>query len=161
MHSHIHEFLRAGYEDPSRRRSYIKGYKYRPDYSDGEAAVYTRDGHAVFVARGSKANLFHKDWIGRRGNVANVFGYDIRDSKQYANLAGKRQRLDRDGYDVVALGHSRGGALVDQLNRDKPFRHVFDVDAPSFWHKHSRGENQTSIRSSTDPVSLFNPRPRS
>ena len=159
MHSKIHEFLRSSYAEPSKRRRTIDGYQYNPDYSDAEVAVYTRDGKAVFVARGSKPNLFHSDWSGKRGNIANEFGYDIRESEQYANLSGKRQKLEHDGYgDIVAVGHSRGGALVDELNQDKRFSHVFDVNSPTFWANHERAENQTSIRSALDPASALNPR---
>lgn len=154
----FHEFLRASYAAPAKRQKTISGYVYNPDYSDSEVAVYTRDGKAVFVARGSQPPKWGGDWFGKRGNVANEFGYNIREGDQYANLTSKRQKLDHDGYDVVAIGHSRGAALVDQLNQDKPFSHVFDVNGPDFWDKHDRASNQTSIRSALDPVSATNPR---
>lgn len=154
----FHQFLSASYAPPAKRQRNISGYTYNPDYSDAEVAVYTRDGKAVFVARGSQPPKWGGDWFGKRGNVANEFGYNIREGDQYANLSGKRQKLDHDGYDVVAIGHSRGAALVDQLNQDKPFSHVFDVNGPDFWDKHGRASNQTSIRSALDPVSATNPR---
>ena len=66
--------------------------------------------------------------------------------------------LDKYGEEnIIVFGHSRGSPYLSALNRDKPLKHSITLNKPVAWGDFGKRlpSNETSIRTSRDPVSMF------
>jgi hypothetical protein len=150
----IQEVLENSYRDTEDAPT---GYTLDKDLSDDRIKVYKDMNSDQVIAsyRGSKG---WRDWI---DNARYAYSGDIKTSGTYQE-AKKRQQKVIDKYgakNIIAVGHSRAGKYVEELNKEQPVKEVITYNkavAPQNAFQ-SNPENQTDIRTSTDIVSALSP----
>jgi hypothetical protein len=134
-----------------------KGYVIDKKLSNGRVKVYkdVNSDQALVVHRGSSGT---KDWI---DNVQYGLTGQMKSTETFKKHAKKHQKaLDKYGADnVIAIGHSRAGKYVEELNKDKPVKEVITYNKASgpsdLFRKNPK--NQTDIRTDIDVVSALAP----
>jgi hypothetical protein len=134
-----------------------KGYVIDKDLSDDRVKVYKDlNSNQVIVAhRGSSG---WRDWL---DNARYLFKGDMKNTGTYKEHKKKHDRaLDKYGADnVIAVGHSRAGKYVEELNKDRGVKEVITYNKAAGLHDvlQKNPKNQTDIRTSRDLVSMLNP----
>ena len=137
------------------------GYVIDKELSDGRVKVYKDlNSNQVIVAhRGSSG---WKDWL---DNAYYAATGNIKDSGTYKKHQQKHEKaLDKYGAEnVIAVGHSRAGKYVEELNREVPVKEVLTYNKAVGIHDafQKNPKNQTDIRSSRDLISGLSPFQRS
>jgi hypothetical protein len=133
------------------------GYVIDKELSDGRVKVYKDlNSNQVIVAhRGSSG---WRDWL---DNAYYATTGNIKDSGTYKKHQKKHGKaLDKYGAEnVIAVGHSRAGKYVEELNRDEPVKEVLTYNKAVGVHDafQKNPKNQTDIRSSRDLISGLSP----
>jgi hypothetical protein len=138
-----------------------KGYEIDPELSNGRVKVYKdlNSDQVIVAHRGSRGM---KDWL---DNVRYGLTGNIKNTETYKKHEAKHQKaLDKYGADnVIAVGHSRAGKYVEELNKDTPVKEVITYNKASgvsdLFRKNP--SNQTDIRTGIDVVSALAPIQRS
>ena len=134
-----------------------KGYTLDKELSDDRVKVYKDlNSNQVIVAhRGSDG---WRDWL---DNARYAFRGELKSTGTYKEHKKKHDKaLDKYGADnVIAVGHSRAGKYVEELNKDRPVKEVLTYNKAAgvtdVFRKNPK--NQTDIRTSRDLVSMLNP----
>jgi hypothetical protein len=134
-----------------------KGYTLDKELSDDRVKVYKDlNSNQVIVAhRGSDG---WRDWL---DNARYAFRGEFKSTGTYKEHKKKHDKaLDKYGADnVIAVGHSRAGKYVEELNKDRPVKEVLTYNKAAgvtdVFRKNPK--NQTDIRTSRDLVSMLNP----
>ena len=133
------------------------GYTLDKELSDDRVKVYKDlNSQQVIVAhRGSDG---WRDWL---DNARYAFRGDMKSTGTYKEHKKKHDKaLDKYGADnVIAVGHSRAGKYVEELNKDRPVKEVLTYNKAAGLTDVLRKnpKNQTDIRTSRDLVSMLNP----
>lgn len=133
------------------------GYVLDPSLSDERVKVYKdMNSDQVIVAhRGSKG---WRDWL---DNAYYGFTGDIRGSSTYKDAKSRQQNaVDKYGANnVIAVGHSRAGKYVEELNKEQPVKEVITYNKAISTQDafQSNPENQTDVRTQNDVVSVLTP----
>lgn len=133
------------------------GYVLDPSLSDERVKVYKdMNSDQVIVAhRGSKG---WRDWL---DNAYYGFTGDIRGSSTYKDAKSRQQKaIDKYGAkNVIAVGHSRAGKYVEELNKEEPVKEVITYNKAISTQDafQSNPENQTDVRTKNDIVSVLTP----
>lgn len=134
-----------------------KGYEIDKELSDGRVKVYkdVNSPQTLVVHRGSSGL---RDWL---DNVRYGLSGEMKTTETFKKHSKKHQRaLDKYGAEnVIAIGHSRAGKYVEELNKDKPVKEVITYNKASgpsdLFRKNPK--NQTDIRTDVDLVSALAP----
>lgn len=133
-------------------KSAPEGYELDNALSDGRVKVYsnTFNDDILEVHRGSRG---YKDW---RDNVKFIISSNIRQSETFKIHKQKHDAVvsKYGAENIVLIGHSRAGQIVEVLNRDSPVKEVISYNKMSSPTFYKTPENQTDIRSEYDIVSL-------
>jgi hypothetical protein len=134
-----------------------KGYEIDKELSDGRVKVYkdVNSDQALVVHRGSSGT---RDWI---DNVRYGLTGQMKTTDTFKKHSKKHQKaLDKYGAEnIIAVGHSRAGKYVEELNKENPVKEVITYNKASgpsdLFRKNPK--NQTDIRTDIDVVSALAP----
>ncbi len=154
--SQIKDAIELSYQG-SKTTDAPKGYEIDKKLSDGRVKVYkdVNSPQTLVVHRGSSGL---KDWL---DNVRYGLTGQIKSTETFKKHAKKHQKaLDKYGPEnVIAIGHSRAGKYVEELNEDKPVKEVITYNKASgpsdLFRKNPK--NQTDVRTDIDLVSALAP----
>jgi hypothetical protein len=133
------------------------GYVLDKELSDGRVKVYKdlNSDQVIVAHRGSSG---WKDWL---DNAYYATPGNIKSSGTYKTHKKKHDKaLDKYGADnVIAIGHSRAGKYVEELNKDQKVKEVLTYNKAVGLHDafQKNPDNQTDIRSSRDLISGLTP----
>ena len=134
-----------------------EGYIIDKDLSDGRVKVYKdlNSDQAIVAHRGSSG---WKDWL---DNAYYLTTGNIKDTSTYKKHKTKHDNaLEKYGaQNIIAVGHSRAGKYVEELNRDQPVKEVLTYNKAVGLHDafQINPKNQTDIRSARDLISSLTP----
>lgn len=132
-----------------------KGYELDKDISNKRVKVYKKkdSNEALVVHRGSQGI---QDWV---DNARYAFGGQMKSTDTYKKHKKKHQKaIDKYGADnIIAVGHSRGGKYVEELNKSKPVKEVitYNKAVAPVDIRQKNPKNQTDIRTTNDVVSFL------
>jgi hypothetical protein len=147
----INKLLEKSYE---KKPSDYGDYKVDNGLSGQRVQVYHNDktGKAIIVHRGTDSI---QDW---GTNIAMNFGYRG-DRFKHARKIQREAERKYGNQNVITLGHSQGGRWAEKLGRDTS--EVITLNKPTLPIDLIKGdvvpENQTDIRTESDPVSILRP----
>ena len=134
-----------------------KGYEIDKELSDGRVKVYKdiNSPQTLVVHRGSKGT---RDWLdnvryGLTGQTTSTDTFKKHEKKH-------KKAIQKYGAEnIIAIGHSRAGMYVQELNDKKPVKEVITYNKAScpsdIFRKNPK--NQTDVRTSIDVVSALAP----
>lgn len=133
------------------------GYSIDTPLSDSRVKVYTKNNSkdVIVTHRGS---VSMDDWI---DNATYMFRGKTKGTKTY-NLHRERHKKAVDKYgakNIIALGHSRAGLYIQELNKEFPMKEIISYNKASgfFDIGKTNADNQTDVRVGNDIVSLLAP----
>ena len=135
------------------------GYSIDAPLSDSRVKVYTKNGSndkdVVVTHRGS---VGIDDWL---DNASYMFRGKVKGTKTY-NLHRDRHKRAIDKYgasNIIAIGHSRAGLYLQELQKEFPIKENITYNKASGFHDIGRqnAANQTDVRVGNDIVSLLAP----
>ena len=135
------------------------GYSIDAPLSDSRVKVYTKNGSndkdVVVTHRGS---VGLDDWM---DNASYMFRGKVKGTKTY-NLHRDRHKRAIDKYgasNIIAIGHSRAGLYLQELQKEFPIKENITYNKASGFHDIGRqnAANQTDVRVGNDIVSLLAP----
>lgn len=154
---YINEFISNSYNDKGKLPAKIGDFQLDKSLSGQRAQVYHNPatGEAVVVHRGSQG--IH-DW---GNNLKYFLGFDLKNSNR-GKFAAKVQKEAEAKYgakNISTLGHSLGGKLASDVGADsKEIITLNRAVAGRDLFKNPIKENEYSIRSQLDPVSVLLPK---
>ena len=154
---YINEFISNSYNDKGKLPAKIGDFQLDKSLSGQRAQVYhnPKTGEAVVVHRGSQG--IH-DW---GNNLKYFLGFDLKNSNR-GKFAAKVQKEAEAKYgakNISTLGHSLGGKLASDVGADsKEIITLNRAVAGRDLFKNPIKENEYSIRSQLDPVSVLLPK---
>jgi curved DNA-binding protein CbpA len=134
-----------------------RDYVIDKELSDGRVKVFTdvNSPQVIVAHRGSKGI---RDWI---DNIRYGLTGQMNTTETFKKHEKKHQKaLDKYGAEnVIAIGHSRAGKYVENLNEKQPVKEVITYNKASgpFDLFRKNAENQTDVRSGIDIVSALAP----
>lgn len=140
-----------------KKKKSIEGYEIDKELSDGRVKVYKdlNSDQVIVAHRGSSG---WKDWL---DNANYTLTGSITDSDTFKKHEKKHNKaIEKYGKDnVIAVGHSRGGLYVDELNKQNPVKEVITYNKPVHLNEifNEKADNQTDVRSSRDLISSLAP----
>jgi len=149
---HINELVNASYQKNKDAPSQIGDYHLDRELSTGKAKVYhdpvTKK--TIVANRGTQGTF--QDWA---NNAAYALGgYDL--TGRYKNaLDTQKAAVAKYGSVDTNVGHSQSGIITRKMNDLGLTGEVINVNPASKGEKQK--ENETVVRSSLDPVSIFQP----
>jgi len=156
--SEARRFVKASYDETKDAEKDIGGYILDDKLSDKETKVYhdPKTGKTVVVNRGTKGAA---DWMNNArygadvltGNYFNL--YNKSDRFQNAKNTQKKA-IEKYGKVDTNLGHSQAGIITRKLNKRGLTDDVVNINPATFYDKPKK--NETNLRSTYDPVSMFN-----
>ena len=146
----VKHFVNASYE--KKAPTDINGYQLDKDLSNGQAKVYhnPHTKHTIVANRGTQGTL--QDWA---NNVAYTMGLYDRTGRWKNAERTQDEAIKKYGKVDANVGHSQSGVITRKLNALGKTGEVINVNPASLGEK-QKG-NETVIRSSLDPVSIFQP----
>ena len=135
------------------------GYDIDSPLSDSRVKVYAKKGSndkdIVVTHRGS---VGLDDWM---DNASYMFRGKVKGTKTY-NLHRDRHKRAVDKYgaqNIIAIGHSRAGLYLQELQKEFPIKENITYNKASGFHDIGRqnADNQTDVRVGNDVVSLLAP----
>jgi len=150
--SDIQQFVSSSYKNKQEAPNKINGYVLDKSISNRQAKVYHNPttNQTVIANRGTKGTL--QDWA---NNVAYTMGlYDYTGRWQNA-LRTQDEAIQKYGKVDANVGHSQSGVITRRLNNMRKTSEVINVNPASLGE--NQKSNETVVRSSLDPVSIFQP----
>jgi len=149
---HINQLVNASYQKNKDAPSQIGEYHLDRDLSTGKAKVYhdpvTKK--TIVANRGTQGTF--QDWA---NNAAYALGgYDLTGRYQNA-LDTQKAAIAKYGGVDTNVGHSQSGIITRKMNDLGLTKEVINVNPASKGERQK--ENETIVRSSLDPVSIFQP----
>ena len=135
------------------------GYDIDSPLSDSRVKVYAKKGsndkNIVVTHRGS---VGADDWL---DNARYMFRGKVKGTKTY-NLHRERHKRAVEKYgasNIIAIGHSRAGLYLQELQKEFPIKENITYNKASGFHDIGRqnADNQTDVRVGNDVVSLLAP----
>lgn len=139
----LEKMLDASYSKD--RPNMIDGYVLDKDISTDTVAVYAKDNKAKVVIRGTEGTL--RDWL----NNARYAVGNYTKTARYAEAKDVVEKAKAKYDEIDMLGHSQGAVGARLLGKD--VKNVIEVNPAYMGESHL--PNQTTIRSSRDPVSFL------
>ena len=151
-------FIKASYDKVKDAEKNINGYILDTKLSTAEAKVYHNPttNKTIVANRGTKGLT---DW----GNNA-LYGADLATgglfnlytkSDRFQNAKDTQKKaIDKYGKVETNIGHSQSGIITRKLNKKGLTGEVINANPATFFDKSKK--NETNIRSTFDPVSMFN-----
>ena len=132
----------------------VNGYTIDQSISSDRVKTYYKSPKDVVVVHRGSYSV--SDWLdnyqlARYGKLKSTNTFKIHEEQH-------NKALDKYGAEnIVGIGHSRGSSYLSALNRDKPLKHSITLNKPVAWGDFGKRlpSNETSIRTSRDPVSMF------
>ena len=148
----IKHFVNASYEKKGQAPTDINGYVLDKELSNGQAKVYHNPttGKTIVANRGTQGTL--QDWA---NNIAYTMGmYDYTGRWKNAKRT-QDEAIQKYGKVDTNVGHSQSGIITRKLNNLGKTGEVINVNPASLGE--SQKKNETIVRSTLDPVSIFQP----
>lgn len=153
LQSHdINDFVNASYQKNQHAPSQIGDFQLDRDLSTGKAKVYHDPvtGKTVVANRGTQGTL--QDWA---NNVAYTMGMYDKTGRYKNAVDTQKKAVEKYGKVDTNVGHSQSGIITRKLNNLGLTDEIINVNPASLGEKLAK--NETAIRSSFDPVSMFQP----
>ena len=148
--SDISALLKQSYN--SKNPADIGDYKIDKELSGQRVQVYTKNGKAYVVHRGTASA---KDWLTNASLLVGYKGKRFKHARDIQNKAAAKYGAQN----ITTLGHSQGGYWAEKLGSDKNKSAetitLNKATLPSQIGKKIKS-NQTDIRTTADPVSTLN-----
>jgi len=149
----IKHFVNASYEKKGSAPTDINGYQLDKELSNGQAKVYhhPETGKTIVANRGTQGTL--QDWA---NNLAYMTGMYDRTGRWKNAQRTQEEAIKKYGKVDTNVGHSQSGIITRKLNALGKTGEVINVNPASLGEKQKA--NETVIKSTFDPVSIFQPK---
>jgi hypothetical protein len=151
LQSHdINDFVNASYQKNKDAPQQIGEFQLDKDLSTGKAKVYhdPNTGKTVVANRGTQGTM--QDWA---NNLAYMMGMYDKTGRYQNAVDTQKKAVEKYGKVDTNVGHSQSGIITRKLNNLGLTDEVINVNPASLGEKLAK--NETAIRSSFDPVSMF------
>jgi hypothetical protein len=148
----IQQFVKSSYKKNREAPQEINGYVLDRDLSNQQAKVYHNPttGKVVIANRGTKGTL--QDWANNLAYTMGIYDYTGRWKNA---LRTQDEAIKKYGKVDANVGHSQSGIITRKLDALGKTGEVINVNPASLGERQK--ENETVVRSTLDPVSLFQP----
>ena len=143
----LNKMIKSSYKSRKDADPEIDGYKLDTALSTKKAKVYSKDGKAVVVHRGTTGTL--SDWANNAAYLTGLYKYTDRYKKGKESQDAAEKKYGAENIDTT--GHSQGAVLARELGKNT--KNIITVNPASLFQK--KADNETVVRSSLDPVSFL------